>query len=210
MAVCDLYNREKAKIGEVELNDSVFKTDYEGKEVLIYEVIKARMAAWRSGTHATKTYATISGGNSKPFKQKGTGRARRGTMRASTLRGGAKAFSPQPRDYAMKVNSKKRKAAVRAVLSERFATERLFVVDNFLFDIPKTKEAYNLFRNIWNLDSAIVVCGMQKEENFIRSVENLRDYNWIDCSEVNLYDIMNYKNIILTEEAAKHLNEVLA
>lgn len=209
MAVCDLYNREKNKIGEIELNDSVFKTDYEGKEVLVHEVIKARMAAWRAGTHATKTYNTISGGNSKPFKQKGTGRARRGTMRASTLRGGAKAFSPQPRDYTIKVNAKKRKAAVRAVLSERFATERLFVVDKFLFDAPKTKDAFNMFKNVWNLESAIVICGMQKEENFVRSVENLRDYNWIDCSEVNLYDIMNYKNIILTEEAAKHLNEVL-
>lgn len=209
MAVCDLYNRDKTKVGEVELNDAVFKTDYKGKDVLVSEVIRARMAAWRSGTHSTKTYHTISGGNSKPFKQKGTGRARRGTIRAATLRGGAKSFSPQPRDYTIKVNAKKRKAAVRAVLSERFATERLFVVDNFLFDMPKTKNARSMFENAWKIDSAIVICGMQKEENFVRSIENLRNYNWIDFSEVNLYDIMNYKNIILTEEAAKHLNEVL-
>jgi len=208
MPVCEILNKDKNKVGDIELNEAVFGREYEGKNVVLYEVIKMQMAAWRSGTHSTKTYATISGGNSKPFRQKGTGRARRGTMRASTLRGGAVAMGPHPRDYSYTVPKKKRKVAVSTLLSERLATGRLYIIDKFDFQEIKTKEARNVLKNVWNLRDAVIVGG-DVEEKFILSLRNLQDFLYIHYTQANLYDLMAYKHIILTEEAAKHLNEVL-
>jgi len=208
MPVCDLYDKAKQKIGDIELSDKVFGAEFEGKEVLIYEVIKMQMASWRSGTHSTKTYATISGGNSKPFKQKGTGRARRGTMRASTLRGGAPAFGPQPRNYTYTVPKKKRKNALIALLSKRVSEKRLFVVKEFAFSEIKTKSAYKTMKKDWGLEESIVVGG-DIEEKFMLSLRNLQDYLYLHFTQVNLYDLMAYKNIVLTEEAAKYLSEGL-
>jgi large subunit ribosomal protein L4 len=208
MPVVDLFDKEKKKVGEIELKDNVFATDYKGKEVLVSEVVRMQNAAMRRGTHATKTYATISGGNSKPFRQKGTGRARRGTMRASTLRGGAKAFGPQPRDYSFTVPKKKRLAALRALLSERLGTEKLHVVKEFNFENIKTKEAVSILKDKWNLKEAVIVGG-DAEYNFLLSVRNLPEFTFLHKTQVNLFDLMAYSNLLFTEEAINHLNEVL-
>jgi len=208
MPICEVFDKERNKVGDLELNDKVFGVSYEDKEVLAYEVIKMQMAAWRKGTHATKTYATISGGNSKPFRQKGTGRARRGTTRAATLRGGTVTFGPQPRDYSYTIPKKKRKIAVSSILSERLAKGNLFIIKEFAFENIKTKDALNLLKKTWELNEAVIVAG-DSEEKFLLSVRNIQDYLFLHYSQVNLYDLMAFKNVILTEEAAKHLNEGL-
>ncbi len=208
MPVVDLFDKSKKKIGEIELKDAVFSVPFEEKKVLMYEVIKMQTAGWRSGTHSTKTYATISGGNSKPWKQKGTGRARRGTMRASTLRGGAPAFGPQPRDYSYTIPKKKRIAAMRALLSERLSKGNLFVVKEFDFDQIKTKEAVSVLKGNWELKEAVIVGG-DSEEKFLLSVRNIQEYLFLHKTQINLYDIMAYKNVIFTEEAIKYIDEVL-
>jgi large subunit ribosomal protein L4 len=208
MPVVDLFDKEKNKVGEIELKDKVFAVDYKGKEVLVSEVIRMQNASMRRGTHSTKTYATISGGNSKPFRQKGTGRARRGTMRASTLRGGAKAFGPQPRDYSYTVPKKKRLAALRALLSERLGTEKLHVVKAFDFEKIRTKDAVSILKGSWALKEAVIVGG-DSEYNFLLSVRNIPEFTFLHKTQVNLFDLMAYSNLIFTEEAINHLNEVL-
>jgi large subunit ribosomal protein L4 len=208
MPVVDLFDRSKTKVGEIELKDSVFSVPFEGKEVLVSEVIKMQTAGWRSGTHSTRTYATISGSGAKPWRQKGTGRARRGNLRASTLRGGAPAFGPQPRDYSYTVPKKKRAAAMRSLLSERLSKGSLFVVKGFDFEEIKTKEAVSVLKGKWNLDEAIIIGG-DSEENFLLSVRNIQEFLFLHKTQINLYDVMAYKNVIFTEEAVKYINEVL-
>jgi large subunit ribosomal protein L4 len=208
MPVVDLFDKSKTKVGEIALNDDVFAVSYEGKEVLVSEVIKMQTAGWRRGTHSTKTYATISGGNSKPFKQKGTGRARRGNMRSSTLRGGAPAFGPQPRDYSYSIPKQKRKAAMRALLSQRLGSGVLFVIKEFNFSEIKTKEATAVLKGKWDLKEAVIVGG-DCEDKFFLSVRNIPEFLFLHKTQINLYDLMAYKNIIFTEEAIKYIDEVL-
>jgi large subunit ribosomal protein L4 len=208
MPVVDLFDRTKKKIGEIELKDAVFSVSFEGKEVLMSEVIKMQTAGWRSGTHSTKTYATISGSGAKPWKQKGTGRARRGNLRSSTLRGGAPAFGPQPRDYSYTIPKKKKVAAMRALLSERLSKGNLFVVKGFDFEDIKTKEAVSVLKGSWGFEEAVIVGG-DCEEKFLLSVRNIQEYLFLHKTQINLYDIMAYKNVVFTEEAIKYIDEVL-
>lgn len=208
MPIVDLFDKTKNKIGEIELSDRVFAVDPSGKELLVSEVVKMQSAAVRQGTHSTKTYATISGGNSKPWRQKGTGRARRGTTRASTLRGGAPAFAPQPRDYSYALPRRKRTAAMAALLSERLKSGNLFIIKSFDFDQIKTKEASALLKGTWNLSEAIVIAD-ETEEKFYFSMRNLPEFYFLEKDLINLYDVMAYKNVLITENAAKFLDQRL-
>jgi large subunit ribosomal protein L4 len=208
MPVVDVFDKFKTKIEEIELNDSIFSVPTENKMALVSEVIRMQTASWRQGTHSTRTYATISGGNSKPWRQKGTGRARRGSTRASTLRGGAPAFGPQPRDYSYTIPKKKRRAAMRVLLSERLGSGKLFIVKEFNFENIRTKEAVSVLKGKWALDEAVIVGG-DCEEKFLLSVRNVPEFLFIHKTQINLYDIMAYKNVIFTEEAVKYVDEVL-
>ncbi len=209
MPVVDVFDKNKTKIEEIELKDSIFSVPTENKMTLLSEVIKMQTASWRQGTHSTKTYGTISGGGSKPWRQKGTGRARRGSLRASTLRGGAPAFGPQPRDYSYTVPKKKRKAAMRVLLSERLGSGHMFIVKEFNFENIKTKDAVSVLKGKWELKEAIIVGG-DSEEKFLLSVRNVPEFLFVHKTQLNLYDLMAYKNVIFTEEAVKYIDEVLA
>jgi large subunit ribosomal protein L4 len=202
-------DRDKKKVGSLELNDKVFSIAWQEKQVAVYETVRMQTAGWRAGTHATKTVSTISGGNSKPFHQKGTGRARRGTTRAGICRGGYVILGPQPRDYSYTVPTKKRRLAVKAVLSERFQNGNIFVVREFNFNEIKTKEALKLLKKTWNIPEALIITG-DSEDNFIMSVRNIPEYLVLHFTQVNLYDVLAYRSIIMTEEAAKYINEVYA
>jgi len=129
-------------------------------------------------------------------------------MRASTLRGGAPAFGPQPRDYSYTIPKKKRIAAMRALLSERLSKGNLFVVKAFDFDQIKTKEAVSVLKGNWDLKEAVIVGG-DSEEKFLLSVRNIHEYLFLHKTQINLYDIMAYKSVIFTEEAIKYIDEVL-
>lgn len=207
MPVIDVFDRDKKKVGDITLHDAVFAVNWQERQVPVYEVIRMQTAGWRAGTHATKTVSTVSGGNSKPFRQKGTGRARRGTMRAGIMRGGYVILGPQPRDYSYTVPAKKRRLAVKAVLSERLEKGNLFVIKGFDFDKIKTREAKTLLKKTWDLPEAVIITG-DREEKFALSVRNIPEYLVLHFSQVNLYDLMAYRTVIMTEEAAKYINEV--
>ncbi len=209
MPVIDVFDRDKKKVGSLELNDKVFSIAWKEKQVAVYEVVRMQTAGWRSGTHATKTSSTVSGGGAKPFKQKGTGRARRGTTRAGICRGGYVILGPQPRDYSYTVPTKKRRLAVKAVLSERLESGNLFVVKGFNFEKIQTRAASTLLKKTWNIPEAIILTG-DGEDNFVMSVRNIPEYLVLHFTQVNLYDIVAYKTIIMTEEAAAYINEVYA
>lgn len=209
MPMVDVFDREKKKVGTLALNDKVFSVAWEKKQVPVYEVIRMQTAGWRAGTHATKTVSTISGGNSKPFRQKGTGRARRGTMRAGILRGGYVILGPQPRDYSYTVPAKKRRLALNAIFSERLQNGNLFVVKGFGFDKIKTKDACHLLKEVWQVPEAVIITG-DGEENFSLSIRNVPEYLVLHYTQVNLFDVMAYRFVIMTEEAAAYLNEVCA
>ena len=132
----------------------------------------------------------------------------RGNVRASTIRGGAPAFGPQPRDYSYTMPKKKRKIAMRALLSERLDRGNLHVVKEFSFENIKTKDADTMLKKTWMLEDAIILGG-DVEANFMLSVRNISSYLFLHYTQVNVYDVIAYKNIIITEEAAKHFNEVL-
>jgi len=209
MPVIDLLDREKRRIGNMELSDKVFSVAWQEKQLPVYETIRMQMAGWRAGTHATKTLSTISGGNSKPFRQKGTGRARRGTLRAGILRGGYVILGPQPRDYSYTVPLKKRRLALKAVLSERLQNGNLFVVKGFGFEKIRTRDAGQLLKKVWQVPEAIILVG-DGEDNFAMSVRNMPEYLVLHYTQANLFDIMAYRTIIMTEEAAIYFNEVYA
>ncbi len=209
MPMIDMFDRDKKKIGTFDLNEKVFSVAWQEKKVPVYEVIRMQTAGWRAGTHATKTVSTISGGNSKPFRQKGTGRARRGTTRAGILRGGYVILGPQPRDYSYTVPAKKRRLALKAVLSERLQSGNLFVVKEFKFDKIQTKAALSLLKKTWNIPEALILTG-DGEDNFSMSVRNIPEYLVLHYTQVNLFDIMAYRTVIMTEEAATYFNEEYA
>jgi len=209
MPAIDVFDRDKKKVGSLDLNEKVFSIVWQDKQTAVYEVVRMQTAGWRAGTHATKTVSTISGGNSKPFRQKGTGRARRGTTRAGILRGGYVILGPQPRDYSYTVPAKKRRLALKAVLSERFQSGNLFVVKGFGFDKIKTREARRILKETWQIPEAVILTG-DGEDNFVMSVRNIPEYLVLHYTQANLFDVMAYPTVIMTEEAATYFNEEYA
>lgn len=146
MPVLEVFDRDKKVVGSIDLKEEVFGVEYENKEVLVYEVARSQMVAMRSGTHAVKTYATVSGGNSKPFRQKGTGRARRGCMRASTLRGGVKAFGPSPRDYSISMPKKKKEMHLRLFFLRELPTVVFSLLKSFPLTTSRQKRQLEFLR----------------------------------------------------------------
>ena len=138
MANVTVLNQSGANVKELELNETVF--GIEPHQQSVFDVVMMQRASWRQGTHSTKTRSEVSGGGRKPWKQKGTGRARQGSIRAPQWRGGGIVFGPTPRDYSIRVNRKVRRLALKSVLSEKFAEQNLIIVDGFNFEAPKTKE----------------------------------------------------------------------
>src|SRR5437773_928377 len=154
MATLDVYNIEKQKVGTIDLPDALVNAP--ANEALFYEAVKAQLASRRAGTQAVKNRSLVSGGGKKPYKQKGTGRARQGSIRASQWVGGGKAMGPKPRDHEYHVPKQVRKAAIRAAISKRNADKALFVLDAWAPAKPSTKEAVNAFGKL-GLESALVL-----------------------------------------------------
>jgi len=202
----DVVNAENQKVGSVDLSDAVFKGPV--KKDLIWESVVRANAAERRGTHAGKNRALVSGGGKKPYKQKGTGRARQGSIRASQWVGGGKAMAPKMRDHEYHVRKKVRKAAIRAAISKRNADKALFVVDAWAPSKPSTKEAVNTFGKL-GLASALVL-GLKDNQNLFKSVRNAKKYKFLPVEGANVYDILRHQTLLLTKDAAAALQGVLA
>ena len=203
-----LYNVAGEAAGEVELKDSVFGVDY--NEAVIHQAVVRQMANERLGTHATKTRGLVRGGGRKPWKQKGTGRARVGSIRSPLWVGGGTVFGPTPRSHAKDMTRKARQLAVKSALSEKLRANELIVVDAINFDAPKTKEAVK-FLAAFNVDGkALIVDGGTASENTVLSARNIPGVKAYAPSGLNIYDIVHYTKLFLTQDAVKKIEEVLA
>lgn len=205
MATLELFDKDRRVKETVELPESVFGAPV--KVHLLHEAVVARRNAMRSGTASTKTRKEISGGGKKPYRQKGTGRARMGSNRSPLLRGGGTVFGPHPRSYAGKVNRKAMKAALRCALSARAAENRIVLVDDLELPNPRTKEFLKVAETL-GLSHALLVTGEPKRALSL-GVRNLPSFKSLSVSALNVYDILRYDQLVLTRSAFDRISEEL-
>jgi large subunit ribosomal protein L4 len=196
---------KKAK--DVTLAEAVFAADV--KPHLVHEAVRAEAAAARSGSHAAKSRGLVSGGRSKPWRQKGTGRARAGTTRAPQWTGGGVAFAPQPRSFDLKVNRKAHRAAFRAALSDHARRGTLAVVDAGAFTEPSTRSAFELL-SAWGADLPLLVIAQPEEESFVKSFRNLARALVLEPSELEVGAIVWARSVLATEAALERVSEVMS
>ena len=192
----DVYNTVNEKVGTVELPDDVFGAEV--KQVLLWEQVKAQRASRRRGTHATKTRAHVAGGGAKPYKQKGTGRARQGSSRAPNHVGGGKVFGPKPRDYSYRLPRSARRAALRSVLSLRAQEANILVLDGFTVDKPKTQAVAAVLEKL-GCSNALVVDLVN--DNLRLSTRNLPKAKYLAAAGLNVYDVLVHEKLVLTQGA---------
>ena len=190
----DVYNVENSKVGSVELADDVFGAEV--KESLLWEQVKAQLASRRRGTHSTKTRGDVSGGGAKPFRQKGTGRARQGSSRSPNMVGGGVAFGPHPRDYSYRLPRSARRAALKSALSLRVKEGNLMILDTFKLDAPKTKDVASFVERV-GAKSVLFVDG--GNVNLQRSSRNLPKSKYVEAGGINVRDILNHEKLVLTQ-----------
>jgi len=206
MAKINVLSTDGSVKESLELKDEVF--GIEPSEASVHAVVVMQLANKRQGTHSTLTRAEVSGGGKKPWRQKGTGRARVGSSRNPVWRKGGVAFGPKPRDYSYSLPKKVKRLAMKSVLSDKVANEELIVVDSFNFKAPKTKEMKNVLANLKAGRTALIVT-LDKENNVIASASNLQGVTTTFTGSVNVYDMVRHASLIATKEAVLKLEEVL-
>ena len=205
MSTVNIVNTKNESVGEIELSDDVFNREV--KEYILHEVVRMQRAARRSGTAATKTRVEVRGGGRKPWRQKGTGRARAGTRNSPLWRGGGVAFGPKPRDYSFKLNRKVKKQAVAMALSARLQEGNLIVIDDFSLDAIKTKDFVGVM-NVLDIDNGLIITD-DANVNLTKSSRNVNGYKVLPSIGVNVYDILLHKKVILIQPAIESLEKRL-
>lgn len=195
----------RASKNSVELSEQNFGRDF--NETLVHQVVTAYMAAARAGTKAQKNRAAVSGGGAKPWRQKGTGRARAGTIRSPLWRSGGKTFAASPRDYTQKVNKKMYRGALQVILSELVRQERLIIVDKFTVDAPKTKQLNEKLKNM-GVNNALIV-SHEVDDNLFLSARNLTHIDVLQARRVDPVSLVGFEKVIMTVPAVKELEEML-
>ncbi|MBQ1319094.1 MAG: 50S ribosomal protein L4 [Solobacterium sp.] len=209
MTKMDVYNQEAAVVKTVELSDAVF--GIEPNQQAIYDAVLAYQAGLRQGTHSTLTRSFVSGTGKKPFRQKGTGRARQGSTRATQWRGGAIAFGPHPRKYGIKLNRKIRRLALRSALSEKAQSGAMKLIENLSFDEIKTKKAVALMDAFGFDRKTLFVADIAEDyDNAFMSMRNIPNALVVSVNQLNVYDIVNADMLVFTEAAAAKAEEVIA
>ena len=205
MSTVNIVNTKNESVGEIELNDDVFNREV--KEYILHEVVRMQRAAKRAGNACTKTRVEVSGGGRKPWRQKGTGRARAGTNRSPLWRGGGVSFGPKPRDYSFKVNRKVRQQAVSMALSARFQEGNLVVLDDFSMDQIKTQDFVKIMQ-VLEVDNGIIVTD-NATENLTKSSRNVNGYKVMSSEGLNVYDLLLHKKVILLQPVIESLEKRL-
>ena len=203
MANVKLYNKEGAEVGTLDLNDSIF-----GVEVnthLMHLAVVSQLANKRQGTQSALTRAEVSGGGIKPWRQKGTGRARQGSIRSPQWKGGGVVFAPKPRDYSVKMNKKEKAGAIKSALTSRVAEDKIFVMEDLAFDEIKTKQVKSMLDKL-SLGKALIVTA-DKDENVILSARNLPGVRTVTSNAINVFDILKYSNLVITKDAVAKIEE---
>jgi large subunit ribosomal protein L4 len=201
-----LYNAEGVKVGDVDLRDDVFGVPL--KEDLLHQAVVRHLANQRTGTAATKTRGQVRGGGRKPWRQKGTGRARVGSIRSPLWRGGGTIFGPEPRSYQQAMPRKMRRLALKSALSARADEGNLIVIEELQIPEPKTKEAVKLLQSLDVTGSALLVVH-EEQPNVFRSVRNIPGVNFQLVDSLNVYDVLAADRVIMTREAVAKVEEVL-
>jgi len=206
MANFDVLKVDGSKSGSIELNDSVF--GIESNQHVLFEAVNLQRASLRQGTHAVKNRSAVRGGGRKPWRQKGTGRARQGTIRAPQWRGGGIVFGPTPRSYSYKMPKKMRRLALRSALSAKANDNELAVLEAFNFDAPKTKELKNVMSNL-ELSKKVLFIVDALDNNVELSARNIPSVKVIDAQSLNVLDILDANKVVITKAAVDKVEEVL-
>lgn len=206
MAKLDIINLKGEKVEDLKVNDEIFKANE--NDVVVKKALDLQLASLRQGTAKTKTRAEVSGGGRKPYKQKGTGNARQGSIRAPHYRGGGVAFGVTPRSYTFKMNKKERVLALRSVLTNKVNAKQLIVVDSLEIDSLKTKDLKNMLSTLKLSGKVLFVCGNDAENLYMAS-RNLENTLVLLANEINVYDISNADIVVVDTAAMKYIEEVL-
>ncbi len=202
-----VVNSSGKKVGTIELNAAVFEQEYNA--ALIHQVVVAQLANKRQGTKSTLTRAEVRGGGIKPWRQKGTGRARQGSIRAPQWIKGGVVFAPKPRDFSQKINQKMKVAALKSALSQKVRDDEIIVINEIKAENGKTKEIATVLKNLKMEKRVLLVVG-ERDELVIRACRNIENVTLINASLINVYDVVANANCIMTKDAIKKIEEVYA
>ena len=206
MANVTVFNMEGNEVGTMELNDAVFGVEI--NEHLVHLAVVRQLANKRQGTQKAKTRSEVSGGGRKPWRQKGTGHARQGSIRAPQWTGGGVVFAPVPRDYEVKMNKKERRAALKSALTSKVQGNKLVVVDSLTLAEAKTKEMQKVLTNL-KADKALVITAAD-DQNVAISARNIADVQTATVNTMNVYDVMKHNTVVVTKDAVASIEEVYA
>lgn len=207
MSRVNVYNMQGDQLEQIDLNEAVF--GIEVNQHAVYEVVKNQLANKRQGTQSTKTRAEVRGGGKKPWRQKGTGRARAGSTSSPIFRGGGVIFAPKPRDYSYKVPKKIKRLAMKSALTSKVLENEIIVVDELKLDAPKTKDMINTLSKL-SADRKALIVTLNPEINVIKSTNNIPNVQTTVVNNLNVYDILKYNSFIITKEALRKVEEVYA
>ena len=202
-----VYNQEGKQVKDTELNELVF--GIEPNNQAIFDMVLLQRASWRQGTHKVKNRTEVRGGGRKPWRQKGTGRARQGSIRAPQWRGGGVVFGPTPRSYTFKLNRKVRQLALKSALSQKVIDNEMTVLDTITLNAPKTKDMIKVLENLEANRKTLIVMD-EVNKNVTLSARNIPGVKVIDSKGLNVYDILDCTKLVITEGAIKAVEEVLA
>lgn len=207
MPKVDVYNMEGQKVGDISLNDDIFAVEV--NKVVMHSAVVNILANARQGTQSTKTKSEVRGGGRKPWKQKGTGRARQGSTRSAQWVGGGIVLGPKPRSYNYTLPKKVRRLALKSALTSKVLDSNIIVLDDLKLEAVKTKEMVHVLKNL-KVDSTALIVLPEVNENVVLSARNIEDVKTATIGEINTYDILKYKKFIVTKDAVAKIEEVYA
>lgn len=206
MPTVGVFNKEGKKVADMELNESVFATEV--NEYALHQVVVALLANKRQGTQSTKTRSEVRGGGIKPWRQKGTGRARQGSIRAPQWIKGGIVFAPKPRDYRMAVPKSMRKVAMKSALTSKVQDEQMIVLDELNFEAPKTKNVVEMLKAL-EVKKALIITA-ESNEAVYKSARNIEGVSIMPANNINVYDLLKFEKLIITKDAVSKIEEVYA
>lgn len=207
MSNVSVYNMEGSEVDKIDLNDKVFAVEV--NEHLIHMAVTLQLANKRQGTQKAKTRSEVSGGGKKPWRQKGTGHARQGSIRAPQWKGGGIVFAPSPRSYSFKMNKKEKAGAMKSALTSRVNEDKFLVMDSLKFDEIKTKKMVNVLDAL-KVKKALVILDGEDNANVALSTRNIKNVKAVTANAINVYDILKYETVIITKNAVSKIEEVYA
>ncbi len=203
-----LYNVSGEQVGEIDLNESVFGINV--NQSVLHDAVVAYLANQRQGTHDTKTRGEVRGGGRKPWRQKGTGRARHGSIRSPIWKGGGIVFGPHPRDYSIRLPKRVKRLAIKSALSSKVESGNIIVLDQLKLEKPKTKDMVRILENLKASTNKALVVTAAQDENVIKSARNIEGVKPTSASFLNVYDLLAHQTLVITKDAVQKVEEVLA